>query len=167
MIEENITNIKKSLSNGFAMLEVLISVLIISISVVGTLTLNNYLLRTSSNFKQSIQAVNLANTEIESLRSYSTIPTTAGQFAYNDILTLSTCSALTTLTFNGTTYTCTLSVSSSTSPAYATVTVTVSWTNNTSTNQSIQLISMIGAIDPNAIGQTIGTGQADIVGVGS
>jgi prepilin-type N-terminal cleavage/methylation domain-containing protein len=147
-------------NKGFAMLEILIALLIISISVAGTLTLNNYLLRTSNNFSQYIQAVNLANSEIESLRNYSTLATTPGHFAYADIIGLNnTNCAVSTPPYilNSPSSSCTLGVTSSNSPAYVTVTVTVGWTDVIGYPQSVQLISMIGSIDPVAMGQTIGT----------
>jgi prepilin-type N-terminal cleavage/methylation domain-containing protein len=148
------------LRNGFAMLEVLVAIMIISLSVIGSLTLNTYLLRTSNNFSQYIQAVNLANSEIESLRNYSTLNTTPGRFAYADIIGLNNTNCAVSAApyvVNSPNSTCTVAVTSSNNPIYVTVTITVGWTDVTGYVQSVQLISMIGSIDPIAMGQTIGT----------
>jgi Tfp pilus assembly protein PilV len=151
----------KRSTQGLAMLEVLIAILLISISIAGILTLYNYLMRSSINFQEYIQAVNIGNSEIESLRNYSTLTAQSGQFAYTDIIALdnTACSVLAApYIINNTTYTCTLYVTSISNPGYLNIKVKVTWTNVTGQQfQQVELLSMIGQLDPNAKGQTIGT----------
>ncbi len=129
------------------MIEILVAVLIFSIGISGLMALNNTLIRTNNNLKQYVQAINLANSQIEKLRSYTTLA------AYNALA-----GGTTTITSDNTTFTQTTTVTATSSPAYSLVEVKVTWADvsgHSGSNQTVDLTSIIAGTDPIAAGQTI------------
>ena len=125
--------------------------LIISLGITGLLKLHNTLKRTNANFKQSIQAINIARNKIETLRNYTSIT------AYNNLVSLNNTTNWlpAAATGDNTTFTGTLYVTSYNSPSYLLVDVIVNWTDNVGLFQQIELTSIIAPIDPSIVGDML------------
>lgn len=137
---------------GFALIEILLALLIITIGVVSMLWINNFLMRKNGNLLPYYQALNYAQSQIETFRSYETLTTISGKFAYNDIVSSATADSMST---GNTTFSRTWTVTTVASPAYKILNVQVTWVDSTNQTQSIQLSTVVAGIDPVNIGNTL------------
>lgn len=128
---------------GQTLIESLMALLFIGISVVALIRFQNYLAYDNSLSQQYGTATMLALSEIESLRDFQVLNTTAGYTAYQDIVSRSS-------TFSGTTasYTITSTVSAFTNPTYKAIDVTVSWNDRYGTARSVRQITDVAGIEP-------------------
>jgi Tfp pilus assembly protein PilE len=150
----------KKNGSGFAMLEILIAVLIISSSMVGTLALNNYLLRTSANFKQHVDALNIAQSQIERFHAYGNLSDYNALLGGCPIVPTPVDCPLTSILSNrgsNTQYTCQFSVNPLSNSAACSLQITVSWSDVSGNSDSMSLTTIINYFDPNTSGMTIGT----------
>lgn len=132
---------------GQTLIEVLITVLFISVAVIALVRFQNYLGYDSLLTQQRNDAVLLATQKIESLRNFQVLNNTNGYTSYQSIASGSTTSSV-----GNTSYTITWTVTSYTNPTYKNVNVVVSWTDRNSTAQSIQLSTNIAGLDPGTSG---------------
>lgn len=129
---------------GLTLVEMLVTLIVVSVGVIGLLKLQSYSSYDSSVFQQKNEACLLALAQIETLRSFPVINTTSGyNSSYSGIVT-------STSTVNGTSATFTVSstVTTYTSPKYKNIVVTVSWTDKYNAAESITMATNIGSIDP-------------------
>lgn len=136
--------------SGFSLMEVLLCILILSVGLLSLGRFQATLINNESLGKQRLEAVNLAQAKIESLRNFQVINTTTGSFAYQDIVTGSD-----SISASNATYARSWLVATSTTPAYKTVTVTLSWTDQNGRGQTIKLASIICPNDPAKEGKLI------------
>lgn len=136
--------------SGFSLMEVLICILVLSVGLLSLGRFQATLINDESLGKQRLEAVNLAQAKLESLRNFQVINTTTGSFAYQNIVTGSD-----SVSASSASYTRNWFVSTSTTPAYKTVTVTLSWTDQNGSAQTIKLASVICANDPAKEGKLI------------
>ena len=78
-------NIKTT--HGFSLIEVLLAFIIVSVSAAGLVKLQNSYLKQEGSSSARESAMHLAENKLDELRSFTTIKTTAGEFAYQDIQT--------------------------------------------------------------------------------
>ena len=78
-------NIKTT--RGFSLIEVLLAFIIVSVSAAGLVKLQNSYLKQEGSSSARESAMHLAENKLDELRSFTTIKTTAGEFAYQDIQT--------------------------------------------------------------------------------
>lgn len=130
---------------GMGLVETLMILLLVSIGIVALMSFQHTLSYNSNTSQQQFDATLLANKQLESLRDFTVLNTTAGYTAYADVATGNS-----TATVGNTAYTITWTITTNTTPAYKTADVSVSWTNRLGASQSIRLISQIGGIDPSA-----------------
>lgn len=78
-------NIKTT--RGFSLIEVLLAFIIVSVSAAGLVKLQNSYLKQEGSNSARESAMHLAENKLDELRSFTTIKTTAGEFAYQDIQT--------------------------------------------------------------------------------
>lgn len=90
---------------GFNLLEVVIAIAVFFIGLLALASLQGSLTRSMADSRMRSEAANLAERRLESLRGFTSIPSVAGQFAYNDIV-----DATTTQVVGGVTYTIALDV---------------------------------------------------------
>lgn len=130
-------------AKGATLLEVLITVIILAIGLLGLAKFQGTISYREALATQYAEAANLAEQDIESLRDYEVINTTTGKKAYNDI-------ASTTLTYTGMNaiYTIQRVVNTFTNPNYKRVDETVTWTDRTSSTNTVKMSSIIAQIDP-------------------
>ena len=130
-------------SRGLSLTELLVALLILSIGVAGVVKLQSTYFYYHDLSKQRASAVLLAEQKMESLRYFQVVPTTSGYIAYSDIA-----SGSSTSTLNATTYTTTWTVTTDNTVGYKTVNIVVAWTERRGGAQSVNLTSIISAIDP-------------------
>lgn len=129
--------------NGQTLIETLLTIVFISLTVISLIRFQNYLSYDNSLSQQTADAVNLAESKIESLRDFQVLNATSG---YTDYSAMTSGSSVTT----GATcvYTTTWTITSSTNPTYKTIDVTVSWTDRRGGSQSVRLVSRAAGIQP-------------------
>lgn len=133
----------RSSSSGFGLVEVLLVILFVSIAAVSLMKYQQYLSYITDNAKQQSDASILASKQMENLRDFQVLTTTAGYTAYANIA-----SGSSSATVGNTAYAIAWTVTTNASPAYKTINVTVSWTNRFNNAQSIQLSSQVAGVDP-------------------
>ncbi|MHB1948174.1 MAG: hypothetical protein ACYCQI_08680 [Gammaproteobacteria bacterium] len=130
-------------NRGQTFLEVLVTVLFISFSVIALIRFQTYLAYDNSLAQQKSEAIILASQELEQLRTYQTLNNISGYTSYQSIATGNS-----SVTGSNATYAVSWVVTSYTNPTYKTANVTVSWTDRYNNAQSIQMVSDIPGIDP-------------------
>lgn len=128
---------------GQTFVEALATLLFVSIAVIALIRFQNYLAYDNSFAQQKAEALILATKQIETLRNFQVLNNITGYTSYQSIA-----SGSATSTEKTTIYTINTIVSTFTNPTYKNVTVTVSWTDRNNQSQSVQVITMIAAIDP-------------------
>jgi len=113
--------------NGFLLLEVMITLLLITIVLVAMAKFQITALQENSLAKSRTVAINLAQSKLESLRNFSDQASFLAITSGADSLGPPGSNATTILTGLNTLYTCTWSVSAGTSPDNIQMEVTVSW----------------------------------------
>lgn len=132
---------------GISLIEVLITIIIIAVGILGLAKLQQRLWHHSGLLEQQNQAIIIAEKKIEELRGFEQVQSAAGKFAYDDIATESP----QTINSTNTNYTLVSNVDAS-DPNYKIINVTVSWTDTNGSAQSINLTSIISKIDPGLTG---------------
>ena len=132
---------------GQGLIEMLMILLFIGVSIAAILKFQGYLAYSTQLAQQQSEANLLAISQIEQLRNFTVLNTTAGYSAYQDIAPSSTTSIV-----NNTTYTINWTITAFTNPTYKKINVTVSWTDRYATAQSVSLSTSAAGIDPSAPG---------------
>lgn len=140
----------KKKNAGITLLEVLIALAILSAGIIALVKFQGDLMRNRVVLSQESEALMLAQDQMESLRYYQVLNTTAGYIAYQDKAT-----GTSTVTKPTATYTVAWTITPNTAPDYLTATVTVTWTDPMNVTQTTTLNSIIGRIDPATSGQVI------------
>lgn len=78
-------NIKTT--RGFSLIEVLLAFIIVAVSAAGLVKLQNSYLKQEGSNSARESAMHLAENKLDELRSFTSVKTTAGEFAYQDIQT--------------------------------------------------------------------------------
>lgn len=128
---------------GQTLIEVLITIVFITIGVIALARFQNYLSYDNSLSQQYGDATLLAQSKLDQLREFQVLNNTTGYTSYQSIA-----SGTSTTTGTSATYTLTWSVTTSTNPDYKQATVTVSWTDRRGISKSITLVSNIAGVDP-------------------
>lgn len=146
-------NMKIKSQHGSTIIEVLVASFIFAAALFALVAFQTNLLRDRSLLDQKAYALSLAQDKMQSFRSYTSLTTTAGQFAYADITNGSS-----TTPNASAVYTMTWTVTDATDPTRKNVNITVTWTSSTGTAQTatdggINLDSIIAGIDPTLTGK--------------
>jgi Tfp pilus assembly protein PilV len=128
---------------GAGLVETLLVVLFIAISITALAKFQHFLTANTHYTQQQNSALILAAKQIETLRDFAVLQTTAGYNAYQNIA-----SGNSTTTLNETSYTITWTITSNTNPTYKIIDVTVAWTDRSNTSRSVQLTSRVAGLDP-------------------
>lgn len=128
---------------GQTLIEVLITLLLISVSVIALIRFQNYLAYDNSFAQQKSEATLLVLKQIEILKEFQVLNNTAGYNSYDSIT-----SGTQTIAGKNASYTVAWTVSSFTNPTYKNIDVTATWTDRINNSQSIRLITNIAGIDP-------------------
>jgi Tfp pilus assembly protein PilV len=129
--------------NGQTLVEVMITLLFISISVISLIRFQNYLAYDNSLAQQRGDATVIAQSTIENLRDYQVLNNTSGYTSYQGIS-----SGSSTVSGATATYTVTWTITTTANPSFKRIDVTVSWTDRNNAAQSVRLISNVAGIEP-------------------
>lgn len=130
---------------GIGLIESLLIVLFVAIGIVGIIKFQHVLSYSSNTTQQQADATQIAISQIESLRDFQTLNSTTGYTAYDDIA-----SGTATKTVGNTSFSLSWTVTNTASPAYKTINMVVSWQDRFGSNQTIQLTTIVTAVDPKA-----------------
>jgi len=133
----------KKTNQGQTLIEVLVTVLLIAVGVIALIRFQNYLTYQSNLTAKKADAITLATSQIETLRSFEVLNNTSGYTSYQGIV-----SGNNNTTLNNTTYSMTWTVTPNTSPVYKTINVSVSWVDRNSITHTIQLVTDVAGIEP-------------------
>jgi len=128
---------------GQGLIETLMIVLFVGISVVALITFQHHMNYSTSLARQQSDATIVTQNEIETLRDFSVLTTTAGYVAYSGIA-----SGSGNVTVGNTTYTMTWTVTSFVNPTYKTIDITTTWNDYYGTAHSIRIVSNVAGVDP-------------------
>lgn len=128
---------------GVGLIETLLIVLFVSVSIIALVNFQHYLSFSSNQAQQQFDATIIANQQLETLRDFQVLNTTAGYKAYADIA-----SGSSTKTVGNTLFNLAWTVTTNTNPNYKTIDITVSWTDRFSTSRSVRLVTQVAGIDP-------------------
>ena len=130
--------------HGISLIEAVVALAVMAFGLLGVVGLQTSLRANADISKQRSEAVRIAQQAIEQQRQFSVISTTAGRFAYNDIITQTPPN----IVGINATYTLTQTVVDNADPRHKTLTATVSWTDRAGAVQSINLSTVIAAVGP-------------------
>jgi type IV pilus assembly protein PilV len=129
--------------NGQTLIEVLVTIVFVSMATIALIRFQNYLAYDNSVSQQTGDATVIAQSQIETLRDFQVLNNTAGYTSYQSIASGSSVVAGTTAS-----YTVTWTVTSNTNPTYKVINVSVSWTDRRGKSQSVTLVSDVAGIQP-------------------
>lgn len=151
---------------GFGLIEVLITVLVITGGLLAYMALQRGVFREANLASGRVAATELALSKLEDLRGFTALNTTTGQFAYQDIaanvggtlaagavavdnITLNRSWTMTNYWYVGVNAAPTTGVPAGNPlPSFKLVTVTIAWTDHNGSAQTLSLPSIIAATDP-------------------
>lgn len=131
------------LDSGMGLIETLIILLLVSIGVVSLIKYQHFLSYNDNTLQQQFDATILASKQMETLRDFQVLTTTAGYTAYADIGSGSSSQIV-----GNTSYTITYTVTTNASPPYKTINVVVSWTDRNNSSRSVTVSSQVAGVDP-------------------
>lgn len=127
---------------GFSIIEALVALAVVAFGLTGVAGLQALMNRNADVAKQRSEAVRLAQQQIESMRSYTTIAAAASQPSWNGLA-----NGADNTTTNAT-FTRTWAIAGSASDPMRRVSVNVSWTDRAGDAQQLTLNSVISKTDP-------------------
>lgn len=138
-------------SAGFSLIEVMVSLVILSVGLIGTAKLQTAVLKGGSDSQARSEAVTIAQSKLEELKSYNTledyseIQSSAALIsdAEDDGDTLEFVVAGTSASYN-----LDWSITENTAPTYMEISVTVAWQDSMGSPQQVSIDSIIGEADP-------------------
>ena len=143
-------------NQGFSFVEVLVSLVILSVGLIGTGKYQGTLLRNSSDVQARSQAINIAQKKIEEIKSYENLDA-FDEIKSSDTLIAEAVAAGSTLDFTVTgtnaVYDLDWVVLQNTNPDYVEIEVIVSWNESHGEPQQIRLNSIVSETDPNNSGR--------------
>lgn len=152
---------------GFSLIEVMLAFIIVAVSAAGLVKLQNSYMKQEGSSSARESAMHLAENKLDDLRSFTTLATTTGQFAYQDIQTnvgqsLTNGLAAGNHTIGNTTYALSWTVTNTPNPLPANlkyplrkdIIITVAWSDQNGSSKTLSLSSSIAA--STSIGNTEG-----------
>lgn len=156
-----------NIHRGFSLIEVMLAFIIVAVSAAGLVKLQNSYMKQEGSSSARESAMHLAENKLDELRSFTTLATTTGQFAYQDIQTnvgptVSPKFAAGNHTIGNTTYALGWTVVNSPDPLPANlkyplrkdIEITVAWSDQNGSAKTLRLSSSIAA--STSIGNTEG-----------
>ncbi len=147
---------------GTSLLEALVAFLVLSLGMLTIARLQTHLRASADVARQRSEAVRIAQQELESLRAFSVIATSAGARAYADIASsVATLDDAAAQAGANTRYTVTRAVLDNAMPFAKSANIRVGWDDRSGTAQHIVLDSLIAGIDP-AYSGALGTATSNL-----
>jgi len=142
--------IKKS--KGFSFIEVLVTLLVISVGLLAISSFQGKLLKDNTMANQKSEAIIMAQQKIEELRNFEQVLSSAGKTTYEDMA-----AGTEAITAENTIYTRTWTIAENTALAYKTITLNVSWTAPDGSAEMVTVSSIISKASPVDAGRIIKT----------
>lgn len=133
-------------SRGVSLVEAIVAMAVMAFGMMAVVGLQTTLRLNSDIAKQRSEAVRIAQEAIEDWRAFSSLPTAAGQRAYNDIASIAD-ETVTGYTTN-TSYTLSRTVRQEYGQSVKALEVAVSWVDRNGLIQRVTLDSLIARVDP-------------------
>lgn len=158
------------MQKGVGLIEVLITLVVVSAGLLAYVAMQRGVFREANLSSGRVAATELAMAKLEDLRSFTTLTTATGSFAYQDIATntggslangtVSVDNISFTRSWTSTNYWYTATNSAATAsaptgnplPSYKLIVVTISWQDQNGASQSLDLPGVIAALDPSRAG---------------
>lgn len=143
-------NVSVSLK-GSVIIEVLVAAVIFMVAIIGLINFQGNLMRERAIINQESKALSLAQDKMQYFRNYTTLTTTPGYFAYQDIANGSS-----NIVDADTTYAMQWTVTNHTGsdlPLRKDIAITVTWTDSANTSHTVTINSIIVSIDPTGSGK--------------
>jgi type IV pilus modification protein PilV len=142
-------------SGGFSLIEVLVSLVILSVGLIGTAKLQTAVLKNGSDSQARSEAITIAQSKLEEFKSYETLADYDNiQSSAALISTAESQGQTLTFTVDGTSasYNINWSITENTTPNYLEVTVNVAWQDSMGSPQQVSIASIIGESEPSYSG---------------
>lgn len=156
-----------NIHRGFSLIEVMLAFIIVAVSAAGLVKLQNSYMKQEGSSSARESAMHLAENKLDDLRSFTTLATTTGQFAYQDIQTnvgqsIANGLAAGSHTIGNTIYALGWTVANDPDPLPANlkyplrkdITISVAWSDQNGSDKTLSLSSSIAA--STSIGNTEG-----------
>jgi len=138
-------------NRGFGLVEILVTLGVLSVGILGVTTLHGVIARQSSDNKARSEAMSIAQSRIEEMRNYTN---DAGTLAEFNTLYADTVGYANSASVQGISADFTRTESISTSGSIKDVSIMVSWTNASGDSQSVALSTDFSFISPRKVGDT-------------
>lgn len=129
--------------DGFSLIEVLVSLVILSVGLIGTAKFQAAVLKNSSDSQARSEAITIAQGKLEEFKSFESIA------VYNNI---ESSLASTVVAGTNANYNLDWDVTENTSPDYLAITVSVAWSDSVGMPQQVNIDSIIGESNPSLSG---------------
>jgi len=136
-------------NSGFGLIEILVTLGILSVGILGVTTLHGVITRQSSDNKARVEALNIAQSRIEQMRNYTNSANSVAEF---NTLYADTTGYANSATINGVSTAFTRSENISSSGTVKDVIVKVDWTDPSGDGQSISLNTEFSFVSPRKVG---------------
>jgi len=145
-----ITGRKKS--RGFGLIEILVTLGVLSVGILGVTTLHGVISRQSADNKARTEALSIAQSRLEEMRNYTNSASDLSEFntLYSDTVGYANSVSITGI--NATAFTRTENIS--TSGTVKDVSVKVDWTNPSGDSQQVALNTEFSFVSPRKVGDT-------------
>jgi prepilin-type N-terminal cleavage/methylation domain-containing protein len=131
---------------GFTLLEALVALAVVSIGLMGVVKMQGLMARYADVSKQRSEATRLAQQQIETLRSYTSIDTAPGQLSWNAL------AGGNDVTSTNADFTRTWTLAGASTDPLRRVSVNVAWNDRAGDPQNVTLNSVISRTDPSDVG---------------
>jgi prepilin-type N-terminal cleavage/methylation domain-containing protein len=140
---------------GVSLIEALVALAVMAIGILGVVGVQVSLRANADIARQRAEAVRIAQEAVEAWRGYTVLASTAGQTAYQDIVSTGAqpvTSATTNTTFQLTRTVVDARAGDASEPRLRTLVVDVAWADRTGQTQSIRISTRIGGVAPELAG---------------
>ncbi len=138
-------------NNGFGLIEILVTLGILTVGILGVATLHGVITRQSGDNKARAEAISIAQSRIEEMRNYTS---QADDLAGFDLLYADTVGFGGSATINGVNAVFTRQESISSGTNTKDIAVRVGWTDPEGDNESVTLNSQLSYVSPRSAGDT-------------
>jgi Tfp pilus assembly protein PilV len=146
-------------SSGFGLIEILVTLGILSVGILGVATLHSVITRQSADNKARAEAMEIAQSRLEQMRNYTDAAGTTAEF--NTLF--ANLSNGNSTTINGISATFTRTETITTSGSNKNITVMVGWTDPGNAAQNVSLATSISFLAPRSAGDTALEGVEELV----
>lgn len=143
--------VSSSRKNGFGIIEILITLGVLSVGILGVAALQSVITTQSQNNKTTAEALSIAQSRIEEMRNYTNSASSAAEF---DALYPDTVGFANSLAVSGVSAVFTRTESISTAADIKDLIVDVAWSDSDAVTRNVRLSTELSFISPRSVGDT-------------